>query len=226
MSIESSYIKIDHLDGDDCNFHLYNASYSVANGLRVAMMDKVPSMAINVVNVMENESVLPDEIIVHRLGLVPLESHQVDDYVFPNQCNCSGQCPKCSATIYLKIKSNHSGPSLLRQITSLDLTFSNDQKIKPVSHQILGKEAGVVILPLKNNQNLNLKCFATKGYGSQHAKWSPVSKVVYWPDEKDKSDNPRFYFSIETIGTLTVMELLKSACKILATESINISIRE
>ena len=227
MSIESAYIKIDQLDGNNCNFHLYNASYAMANGLRVTMMDKVPSMAIDVVNVTENESVLLDEIIVHRLGLIPLESHDVDNYLFPNQCDCSGQCSKCSATIYLKIKSNHNnGINQLRKITSLDLTFSDNQQIKPVCYQISGKDVGVVILPLKNNQNLDFECFATKGYGSQHAKWSPVSKVVYWPDEKDKSDNPRFYFSIETIGTLTVLELLKSACKILVKESIHITIQE
>lgn len=226
MSIKPAYIKIDQLDGNKCDFHLYNASNLMANKLRVTMMNKVPSMAINVVNVTENESVLPDEIIVHRLGLIPLESHAVDDYIFPNQCDCSGQCSKCSATIHLKIKSSHNnGLNQLRNITSLDLTFSDDQQIKPVSYQISGKEVGVVILPLTNNQNLNFECFATKGYGSNHAKWSPVSKVVYWPDKKDKSDKPRFYFSIETIGTLTVLELLKSACNILASESIHISIQ-
>nr|QBK90915.1 MAG: RPB3 subunit of eukaryotic RNA polymerase II [Pithovirus LCPAC201] len=227
MLTPSPFIKIDSLDGNDCVFYLYHASHPIANELRVTMMDKVPSMAIDVVNVMKNESVLMDELIVHRLGLIPLESHQVDNYEFPDQCHCSGQCSKCSAVIYLQIKStNINNLSWLRSITCRDLKPSNDHQIKPVKHNVLGKEEGIVIVPLRNDQTLDFECFATKGYGSQHAKWSPVSKVVYWPDDQDKSDNPRFYFSIETIGSLTVLELLKSACKILATKSINISIRE
>ncbi len=214
------------MDENNGVFYLYQASYPIANNLRVTMMDKVPSMAINVVNVTENESILADELIVQRLGLIPLVSNQVDNYLFSDQCDCSGQCSKCSAVIYLKIKSiNLDNLCQLRHITSCDLTPSKDHQIKPVKYQVLGKNQGIPIVPLRNDQALDFECFATKGCGSQHAKWSTVSKVVYWPDEEDTSDNPRFYFSVETTGALTVLELLKSACQILATKSIKISIR-
>lgn len=221
------YITIKKVDGNNSIFYLYQADITIANQLRVIMMDRVPTMAIDVVDVTKNETVLTDEALIQRLGLVPIESQLVDQYSFPEDCDCSDRCSKCSAVINLIIKSNPEGPIKYRKLTSLDL--SPIGSVQPVKHIISGQEEGVDLILISNHQNIKMRCLAIKGRGSQHAKWTPVCKVVYWPD---KTDTSRIYFEVETVGSLTIHELLKSACQILTAERakvdqiVKITIRE
>ena len=45
---------------------------SIANALRRIIISEIPTMAIEKVDMYMNTSVIPDEILAHRLGLVPL----------------------------------------------------------------------------------------------------------------------------------------------------------
>lgn len=59
-------------------FELTNTELSVANALRRIIIAEVSTMAIDLVQVKENTSVLNDEFIAHRIGLVPIVSESVD----------------------------------------------------------------------------------------------------------------------------------------------------
>ena len=45
----------------------------LANALRRIMIAEIPTVAIEKVNLYQNTSLLPDEMLCHRLGLVPLK---------------------------------------------------------------------------------------------------------------------------------------------------------
>ncbi len=49
------------------------ASLSFANAMRRIMMSEIPTDAIEEVEIKENNSALQDEILAHRLGLIPLK---------------------------------------------------------------------------------------------------------------------------------------------------------
>lgn len=76
-------------------FELMNTDLSVANALRRIIIAEVSTMAIDLVQVKENTSVLNDEFIAHRIGLVPLVSENVDQFTTHKDCPCAEFCNNC-----------------------------------------------------------------------------------------------------------------------------------
>ena len=67
-------LKIRRLTADYCEFVLSNTDASVANALRRVIIAEVPTVAIDLVEIENNTTVLNDEFLAHRLGLIPLIS--------------------------------------------------------------------------------------------------------------------------------------------------------
>ena len=57
----------------DCSFSLVGIDASVANAFRRILLAEVPTLAIEDVFVFNNTSVIQDEVLAHRLGLIPLK---------------------------------------------------------------------------------------------------------------------------------------------------------
>merc|ERR1712093_311669 len=51
---------------------MVGADPAIANALRRIMIAEVPTMAIDQVFIVKNTSLIQDEVIAHRLGLVPI----------------------------------------------------------------------------------------------------------------------------------------------------------
>ena len=148
-------------------FILEDADPAFANSLRRIMIAEVPTMAIDEVIVIENSSPLFDEIIAHRLGLIPLKT-DLDTYVLPEKCECGGEgCANCQVALTLEVEATD-GPMT---IYSGHLK-SQDPKIVPVSEKI-------PIVKLAKGQKLVLEAYARLGLGKEHAKWQPVSAAAY-----------------------------------------------
>lgn len=158
-------------------FLLKAATPAFANLLRRAMMESVPTMAIDTVEFKENSSVLYDEIIAHRLGLIPL-STDLKSYMLPSKCKCTGEgCNRCQLKLTLKAK----GPCT---VYASDIK-SKDPKVKPVY-------GDMPIAKLLKGQELELEATATLGQGKQHVKWSPcLAWYVYEPKITVNNDSPK-----------------------------------
>lgn len=177
-------IEILDLKPDSCSFLLRNTDTSVANSLRRVLIAEVPTIAIDLVEIDNNTSVLHDEFIAHRLGMIPLLSTSVDNFEYTRNCNCTDQCPKCSVLLELNVRCTDDRP---RDVTSKDLMSTNPDII-PIDHvSSMGdgegdgqqESSGILIVKLRKNQEIKLKAIAKKGMGKEHAKWSPVAVATY-----------------------------------------------
>ena len=57
---------------------LNNINVSIANALRRVIISQIPTIVIDTVCIKENNSGLCDEMIAHRLGLIPLRKTTQD----------------------------------------------------------------------------------------------------------------------------------------------------
>ncbi|EZG67804.1 putative DNA-directed RNA polymerase II subunit, partial [Gregarina niphandrodes] len=74
-------LEITDVTRDRIKFTLKNCDVSFANALRRVMIAEVPTMAIDLVSIEENSGVLQDEMLAHRLGLLPIDSTNIRKYV-------------------------------------------------------------------------------------------------------------------------------------------------
>lgn len=166
-------IKILKLEERSIKFIISGVTPAFANALRRSMIAEVPTLAIDEVNIYENTSVLFDEILALRIGLIPLKS-DLDSYRFPNECDCENGCPQCQVSLTLSAE----GP---RIVYSGDLQ-SSDPKVVPADPNIPIVE--LKDYPVKNGirlppQKIVLEAIARLGQGKDHAKWQPAVACGY-----------------------------------------------
>jgi len=163
-------VKIEILEKNDTDLRVVikDADVPLMNALRRIALAEVPCMAIEEVVMIENSSILQDEMIAHRLGLTPLKT-DLDTYNLPEVCECQSEfgCPKCRVTLTLDAEAKDG----TRTVYSGEV-ISENPEIVPVSDK-------VPIIKLAKNQKLKLEAYARLGRGKTHAKWQPVSMCVY-----------------------------------------------
>lgn len=156
------------LTDDTIRFTLEGVTVALANALRRTMVAEVPIMTIDDIFIFDNSSLVADEILSHRIGLVPLKT-DLDTYVLPEVCDCELElgCPKCRAVLTLDIEATDDNVT----VYSGDL-ISEDAVIIPASPNI-------PLTKLAPDQAVKLEAYAQLGQGKIHTKWSPVSMCVY-----------------------------------------------
>jgi DNA-directed RNA polymerase subunit D len=155
-------------DGLSMRFVLEGISTPLANTIRRIILAEVPCMAIDDVVLVENSSVVHDEILALRLGLVPLKT-DLDSYNLPEECSCESElgCHLCRTVLTLDTQAE----TTVRTVCSKDLV-PEDPSIAPVSDNI-------PIAKLAPGQRIRLEAYAKLGRGKDHAKWQPVSACAY-----------------------------------------------
>ena len=83
-------IKVLSKDQQKVTFILEGINPVIANTIRRYVINYVPTMAVEEVTFQKNSSALYDEMLAHRLGLIPLES-DLKSYNLPEECKCGGK---------------------------------------------------------------------------------------------------------------------------------------
>ena len=189
-------------------FDLIDTPPSHANALRRTLLSSVPSVAIDIVGMLNNTGVMPDEVLCHRLGLVPInfDPHFLE---FPEEGNPIGDESNDEKRVILFGLHVKGGEGPAPDLSNVDASMEGE--LPPIYIPGTLQEPGEVLsshlvwmpfegqmeafkdaknfpMPLHDDipltkiipgQEIHLYCRAIKGIGSDHAKFSPVCTAFY-----------------------------------------------
>ncbi|MCJ1354678.1 MAG: DNA-directed RNA polymerases I and III subunit RPAC1 [Icmadophila ericetorum] len=183
----------------DSSFSLIGIDASIANAFRRILIAEIPTIAIENVFVHNNTSIIQDEVLAHRLGLVPLTGNP-DGFKWINWIDKSdsSQGPADYNTIVMKLsvectwkegvnkKTPGNDPEKLYNNSSV---YAKQIVWDPVGRQVdrFPKPDGVVraanpdilLAKMRPGQAIELEMHCIKGIGADHAKFSPVATASY-----------------------------------------------
>ncbi|KAK0537041.1 RNA polymerase II subunit 3 [Tilletia horrida] len=213
-------VTVQQLTSERVAFTLENVDLSFANALRRVMIAEVPTLAIEHVEIRANTTVLPDDMIAHRMGLIPLISkHCMQSMRLQEDCDCETEegCDNCAVELELKASCTEgmltitSKTHLIRSATfgaASGLTMPDvplDPQLAawrdpnfgmPIDFRA-GEDMGIVVARLRKGQELHLRCVARRGFGKEHAKWSPIAAVGFEYDPHNKLRHTSYWYELD-----------------------------
>ncbi|KAJ4459558.1 putative DNA-directed RNA polymerases I and III subunit RPAC1 [Paratrimastix pyriformis] len=176
------------LTPDEIQFDLIGIDPAIANAFRRILIAEIPTVAIETVYVENNTSVVQDEVLANRLGLIPILVNPAllqdrkpgdaptdqDTIVFKLNVKCTRRpgIPEDSANEEKFVNSSvYSGQLQWIPFGDQQARFGECPP-RPVHHDIL-------IAKMRPPQAMELQCFAIRGIGKDHAKFSPVATASY-----------------------------------------------
>ncbi|MFH1275932.1 MAG: DNA-directed RNA polymerase subunit D [Candidatus Woesearchaeota archaeon] len=129
-----------------------------ANAIRRLIIEEVPTLAIEDIEIKENNSALYDEMLGLRLGLTPIKT-DLKTYELKENCKCTGEgCARCELKISLK--ASKKGYVYAEEAKSTDpkCTFAIPN---------------MPLVKLIGKQKIDLQMTAILGKGKEHTKWAP-----------------------------------------------------
>lgn len=157
--IKKMAIKISLLEKKDLNtikLLISGIDEVYANTIRRVMNSEVPTLAIEDVEIRKNESILYDEILAHRLGLIVFKTDLKSYELITND----EEPLNAKNSLKMSVKAKGPGFVYASQIKT------KDPKIVPVYPK-------TPIVKLLEGQEIEFEATAILGKGKTHAKWSP-----------------------------------------------------
>ena len=191
------------LDDEEIVFDLVGVDAALANAFRRILIAEVPTMAIEKVFILNNTSMIQDEVLAQRLGLIPIkadprmfnarqpdEDADADNVIsFRLQVKCSqrrnngGKGSSAPGTPGGSSAggSSSDGDVIGASCTSADLEWipQGDQDERFADDLIRPVHNDILIARLRPGQEIELEAWCEKGLGKVHAKWSPVCTASY-----------------------------------------------
>jgi DNA-directed RNA polymerase subunit D len=172
-----------------------------ANALRRICLNGVPVFAIDTVDIIENSSVMSDEGVAHRLGLIPIRT-DLKRFAEPSKCSCKSMAGCSNCRVMFVIDSGDTDST--RTLTSAEMS-SEDETVKAISDKI-------PIVQLAPGQKLKLEAYARLGRGTSHAKWNSANISVLTPADKEDE----YVLTVESTGALPPEQIIRSGVDELA----------
>ena len=157
---------------------------SIMNSLRRIMLSEVKTIAIDIIKVGENNGIMTDEILGHRLGLIPIKRHN-----------------KYTKKVTLTLNVSND-TDIIKTVYSSDLKYNSEDIEIP--------DKNIIITKLDKGHFISLIAETEEGTGYIHAKWNPTAGLAY-KIENGPDDTQIFIFNIESIGNMTPKEILEEA---------------
>ncbi|RDA92864.1 hypothetical protein CP533_2856 [Ophiocordyceps camponoti-saundersi (nom. inval.)] len=194
-------VEFHHNEQFDASFSLIGVDASLANAFRRILVAEIPTLAIENVYIENNTSVIQDEVLAHRLGLIPFTGGRegIHEYMRWHKKPEPGQDPYATCfdynTVQLELnvsctvnkdaapgemdptRAFHNAHVYARDIVFVPTGkqteyFAGENAIRPVHPDIL-------IAKLRPRQSISLSMHMHKGIGGDHAKFSPVATAYY-----------------------------------------------
>ena len=176
-------IELKSLDDVDLEFDMIGFDTSIPNALRRIMLSEVPSMAIEKVHLYQNTSILQDEVLSHRLGLLPLSA---DPRLFSWKAADAPDAGSEEDTLQFSLSVRCGTNRETGEVEDSNV-YTRHVEWEPQGRQgeWLTKERvgpthpDILVNKLRPGHEMDMKLFAVKGIGRDHAKFSPVATAFY-----------------------------------------------
>jgi len=145
--------------GNVLELEISGVSPAWINTIRRLIINEVPVLAVEVCEIRKNNSIMYDEMLAHRLGLVPL-STDLESYSLPNEDEKKSGDYQARSSVKGTIVAK--GPCI---VLSGEMKFK-DPKVKPI-------QTDMPIVQLLEGQEIEVEMTAVLGQGKDHVKWSP-----------------------------------------------------
>lgn len=197
----NSQVKVVKMEKDDMEFDIIGIDFSLANAFRRIMLAEVPSMAVDRVFIYNNTSVIQDEVLAHRLGLIPFkadhrlfEMHKKSTEMVRDGDEDPMKVDQDTLVFKLQIKckKNPKYKSLATDVVGDDMyidhkVYSKHIEWVPVHDQRNYYKASnigpvhddILIAKLRPGQEIDVVMHCVKGIAKDHVKFQPVATASY-----------------------------------------------
>lgn len=184
---ENFKVKIVEKRDNEVEFDMIGIDVPLANAYRRILLAEVPTMAIEEVFIYNNTTVIQDEVLSHRLGLLPIK---VDPRLFVYKKEDSFNA-KNTLQFRLKIKCKKNKKASSDTTNPDELYINSKVYTRNIEWEPLGDQKDwlpggvrftdedILISMMRPGQEMDIMLHAVKGIGSDHAKFSPVATASY-----------------------------------------------
>jgi DNA-directed RNA polymerase I and III subunit RPAC1 len=184
----------------ELTFSLIGLDAAIANAFRRILIADIPTLAIEFVYVHNNTSIVQDEVLCHRLGLVPLKgakeglrwmtwfqkaAEDGPDAGDPTDYNTAVLKLKIECTRNEDAAEGETDPTKLyhnAHVYARDFTFhpaGRQNELFKGDGALQAVHPDILLAKMRHGQVIDMEMHCIKGIGADHAKFSPVATASY-----------------------------------------------